>query len=233
MALSAEAFIDQLQGEIRARHANLDHPFAKRLIAGKLTKEHLRAWVCQRYKGITGIGMQNVAPLFIKAPDEGARRHIWELLGDEGGYAGEEPSHSEWLFTFGEALGLGREEIEHAEPLPETIAVRNFFLNKMHMGTFMEGLMSMVAVERQNPEGFASWANSLQERYGVRKEDLVFFLGHVEADSEESGHSGEGWEMVRLYANTDEAQEDVLRAVRESLAMYWLFMDGINRATEG
>jgi len=75
--------------------------------------------------------------------------------------------------------------------------------------------------------------HSLQERYGVRKEDLVFFLGHVEADSEESGHSGEGWEMVRLYANTDEAQENVLRAVRESLAMYWLFMDGINRATEG
>jgi hypothetical protein len=30
--------------------------------------------------------------------------------------------------------------------------------------------------------------HSLRERYGVRKENLAFFFGHVEADSEESGH---------------------------------------------
>lgn len=43
MAVSTEAFIARLQQEIRGRHANLDHPFAKKLVPGELTKEQLQA----------------------------------------------------------------------------------------------------------------------------------------------------------------------------------------------
>jgi pyrroloquinoline quinone (PQQ) biosynthesis protein C len=93
-------FVQSLRDLISRKHANLNHPFARLLIEGKLTKEQLRGWACQRYKGITGMGMKNVAPLFIKAPDERVRRHIWELLGDESGYLGDDPSHAEWLFQY-------------------------------------------------------------------------------------------------------------------------------------
>jgi coenzyme PQQ biosynthesis protein C len=230
MTSAADDFVAGLQDQIRKRHANLNHPFARLLIDGKLTKAQLRGWACQRYKGITGMGMRNVAPLFIKAPDEHVRRHIWELLGDESGYVGDDPSHSEWLFQFGAALGLSREEMEQAEPLPETVAVNSFFLCKLNLGTFLEGLMAMVAVESQNPQGFAAWAKSLQDHYGLKPEDLRFFLGHVEADSEESGHAGAAWEIVREHAATDEAQRQVRRAVADSLNVYWLSLDGIKRA---
>jgi len=230
MALAPDDLVRLLQDQIRDKHANLKHPFARLLIEGKLTKDQLKGWACQRYKGITGMGMKNVAPLFIKAPDDQVRRHIWELLGEESGYTGDDPSHSEWLFQFGTALGLSREEMEQAEPLPETVAVNSFFLSKLHLGTFLEGLMAMVAVESQNPRGFAAWAKSLQAHYGFRPHDLRFFLGHVEADSEEGGHAGAAWEIVRRHAATDEAQRQVRRAVADSLNVYWLSLDGIKRA---
>ena len=230
MASALDDFVTGLQDQIRKKHANLDHPFARLLIEGKLTREQLRGWARQRYKGITGMGMKNVAPLFVKAPDDQVRRHIWELLGEESGYIGDKPSHSEWLFQFGAALGLSREEMEETEPLPETVAVNCFFLNRLHLGSFLEGLMAMVAVESQNPQGFAAWAKSLQENYGLKPEDLRFFLGHVEADSEEGGHAGAAWEIVRQHATTDEAQRQARRAVTDSLNVYWLSLDGIKRA---
>lgn len=230
MAMAVNALVDSLRQEIRNKHANLHHPFSRLLIAGQLPLESLQGWAQQRYRGITGMGMQNIAQLFVHAPDDRARRHIWELLGDEGGYAGTEPSHAQWLFRFAQAIGVDRATMETVEPLPETVAVLSFFLQRLHQGTFLEGLMAMVAVESQNPDGFQAWSDSLMTHYGLEPDVLRFFTGHVEADDTDSGHAGEGWDFVREWARDDVTQAQVCAAVRQSLDMYWLSLDGIYRA---
>ena len=225
-----EAFTAELKQRVVERNANLRHPFARRLIEGQLTPAQLRGWAAQRYKGITGMGMANLGQLFVKAPDEDVRRHMWEVLGEEGGYAPGEASHQEWLFRFGSALGMARQDFEQVEPLPKTVAVNSFYLHKLLNRPFLEGFVSVVAVESQNPTGFAAWSEAFQKHYGLGHDDLAFFLGHIEADSNEGGHAGEGWAIVARYATTDELREAVSRTVDQALGMYWLSLDGIERA---
>jgi len=86
-----EAFTAELKQRVVERNANLRHPFARKLIEGQLTPAQLRGWAALRYKGITGMGMANLGQLFVKAPDEEVRRHMWEVLGEEGGYAPAKP----------------------------------------------------------------------------------------------------------------------------------------------
>ncbi len=225
-----DAFVAELKQRVVERNANLRHPFARKLIEGQLTPAQLRGWAAQRYKGITGMGMANLGQLFIKAPDEEVRGHIWEVLGEEGGYAHGEASHQEWLFRFGSALGMTRQDFEQLEPLPETVAVNSFYLHKLLNCSFLEGFVSVVAVESQNPTGFAAWSKAFQDHYGLERDALAFFLGHIEADSDEGGHAGEGWAIVARYAVTDELREAVSRTVDQALGMYWLSLDGIERA---
>ena len=125
---------------------------------------------------------------------------------------------------------MARQDFEQAEPLPETVAVNSFYLHKLLNRPFLEGFVSVVAVESQNPTGFAAWSEAFQKHYGLGHDDLAFFLGHIEADSDEGGHAGEGWTIVARYATTDELREAVSRTVDQALGMYWLSLDGIERA---
>lgn len=230
-SVAIDPFIAELRELVAQKHANLTHPFVQELLAGRLSREDLKIWAAQRYKGITGMGIQHIGNLFTKAPDDRVRKHIWETLGEEGGYEPGTSSHRDWLFDFGEALGMTRQEFENTRPLPETIAVKSHFLLKFYTGTFAEGFASMVCIESQNPSGFPAWAKALEGHYGVPREALAWFIGHIEADSEESGHAGEGWEIILEQARTEEQRKVVRQAVQDSLDIYWLSLDGILRAT--
>ena len=76
MTLSGEEYINQMKADIAAKHANLDHPFCQLLVAGKLTKPQLQGWAKQRFKGISGMDLGQVAQLYVKAPDDQIRRHV-------------------------------------------------------------------------------------------------------------------------------------------------------------
>ncbi len=228
---TSDAFVDELKAMVAARNANLDHPFARKIMQGEVTRDGLRIWAAQRYKGITGMGAMSLIPLLAKAPDDAVRKHMWEVIGEEGGFTGA-PSHSGWLLHFGKALGMTEEEFENARPLTETVAVRSFFMYKMAQGSFVEALSSMVPVESQNPPAFVHWAASLEKNYGIARKDLAWFIGHVEADSDDGGHGGEGWKVISRCASTDALRETVRNSVREALDIYWLSLDGIQRAAE-
>lgn len=225
----ADPFIADLKSLVERRNANLDHPFARRIIDRKASLDEIRIWALQRYKGITGLGGFVLLPLLAKAPDEASRKHMWETIGEECGYAGES-SHSNWLLVFGEAIGLAKEDFERARMLAETVAIRSYFLHKLNSAPFLEALASVVCVEAQNPRAFPSWVAALEGHYGIPRAKLKWFTGHVEADSEDNGHAAEGWNVFSRYATTEAARDQVRNAVRESLDMYWLSLDGIQRA---
>jgi pyrroloquinoline-quinone synthase len=227
---ATDPFVVELRDMVARKHANLNHPFVQELVAGRLTRDQLRLWALQRYKGITGMGLEHIGNLFVNAPDERVRKHVWHSLGEEGGYFEGTASHSQWLLSFGQALGLTREDFARVEPLPETIAINSFFLLKFDAGTFLEGFSALVCIESQNPSAFPRWTKALEEDYGIPRDALTWFYGHIEADSEDSGHAGEGWAIIREYASTEASRSLVRRTVKQALDVYWLSLDGILRA---
>jgi coenzyme PQQ biosynthesis protein C len=229
MALTGEEFVEQIKSDIAAKHANLNHPFCRLLIEGKLTREQLQGWARQRFKGISGMDLGQVAQLYVKAPDDQIRRHVLELLGEEsGGLSGK--SHKEMFLDFCQALGITKEEVLAAPVLPETLAVANLYKVRFLHDSFLEALMSMACVESQNPDAFARWIPALQDHYGIPRKHLGWFEEHVTADSTEEGHGGAAFRIVEKYAVTDEVQRKVRRAVGETLSSYWMMFDGIYRA---
>lgn len=228
-AVAIDPFVDELKSLVDGRNANLNHPFAQRVIKGEASLDELRLWALQRYKGITGLGGFSIVPLLARAPDDAARKHMWETIGEECGYTGE-ASHTNWLVVFGEAIGLKAAEFENARSLPETIAMRSFLLYRMSQVPFLEALASMVCIEAQNPRAFPQWVKTLEGHYRVPRSALKWFTGHIEADSEEDGHAGEGWAVFSRYATTEAMREQVRSAVRDALEVYWLSLDGIQRA---
>jgi pyrroloquinoline-quinone synthase len=228
MTLSSHEFVQQIKADIAAKHANLNHPFCRLLIAGKLTREQLQGWARQRYKGISGMDLGEVAQLYVKAPDEAIRKHVLELLAEEGGSLGGK-SHKQLFLEFCQAIGISNEEVWGTEILPETLAVANLYKVRFLHDSFLEGLMSMACVESQNPDGFAQWAPALEKHYGVARKHLGWFLEHVAADSTEDGHGGAAFAILQKYATTDEIQRRVRQAVGETLSSYWMMFDGIYR----
>lgn len=228
MTMNGEAYVKQIKADIAAKHANLNHPFCRLLIEGKLTRTQLQGWARQRFKGISGMDLGDVAQLYVKAPDDQVRRHVLELLGEEtGSLSGK--SHKEMFLDFCQAIGISREEVFAAPVLPETLAVANLYKIRFLHDSFLEALMSMACVESQNPDGFAQWAPALEKHYGLARKHLGWFLEHVAADSMEDGHGGAAFEILKKYAVTDEVQQRVRRAVGETLSSYWMMFDGIYR----
>jgi pyrroloquinoline-quinone synthase len=228
MSMSGEEYVGQIKSDIAAKHANLNHPFSRLLIEGKLNNEQLQGWAKQRFKGISGMDLGQVAQLYVKAPDDQIRRHVLELLGEESGSISGK-SHKEMFLDFCQAIGLSREEVVDAPVLPETLAVANLYKVRFLHDSFLEALMSMACVESQNPDGFAQWAPALEKNYGIARKHLGWFMEHVTADSAEDGHGGAAFEILQKYATTDEIQSFVRRAVAETLSTYWMMFDGIYR----
>ncbi len=230
-AVTIDPFIQELRGMVAKRNANLNHPFARRIINCEASLDDLRVWVGQRYRGITSLGGISMVPLLAKGPDEASRKHIWEAIGEECGFSGPS-SHSGWLFEFGKALGMSRADMEATTPLPETRAVRYFYLYKYSLGSFLETLAAQVSVESQNPIAFPSWVKAFEGHYRIPRANLSWFIGHIEADSEEGGHAGEGWALFSRLADTEALRDQVRNAVSEALDFYWLSLDGVQRVTQ-
>jgi len=226
--MTGKEFVKQIKSDIAVKHANLNHPFCRLLIEGKLTMEQLQGWARQRFKGISGMDIGLIAQLYVKGPDDQIRRHVLELLGEESGSLSGK-SHKQMFLDFCQAIGLSKEEVLTADVLPETLAVANLYKVRFLYDGFLEALMSMACVESQNPDGFAQWAPALEKHYGIARKHLGWFMEHVTADSTEDGHGAAAFGILEKYATSDEIQQSVRQAVRETLLSYWMMFDGIYR----
>src|SRR5205823_4040424 len=107
--------VDELRGLIEERSL-LKHPFYRAWQAGELTLEHLRGYAGQYYAHVLAFP-QYVSGAHAICPDQGERQELLENLIEEE--RGEE-NHPELWLRFAEGVGMSREDVEHAEPLPET-----------------------------------------------------------------------------------------------------------------
>jgi pyrroloquinoline-quinone synthase len=227
MALSTKAFGESLMAEVRAGRSFGGHPLWFKIQEGRLSREQLGGFAKQFFLQVVEFP-RAVSALHSRCTDLAERVKLAESVYEEetGRLSGSKP-HPELFLDFATSLGLSREEVLGATPLPSTTALVHWFEYSTKILPFLEGVAAInLAAEGQVVGAFGPFARALQKHYGLSEKDVAFWDVHELADAE---HSDVGDHIVVKHATTDELQDRIRRAVRTSLGMWWQFFDGMDR----
>ena len=213
--------IDDIQHIIEERRL-LKHPFYQAWQRGELTRDHLRGYAAQYYPHVLAFP-QYVSGAHAICPTQAERQELLENLIEEE--RGDE-NHPELWLRFAQGVGARRDDVEHAEPLPETQRLVDTFRDATMNRSFAEACAALYVYESQVPEVAKTKIAGLTSFYGIDDpRTLQFFEVHIGADEI---HSQVGASMVRR--NTDDASRDaVLLTARECADALWSFLDGVHR----
>jgi pyrroloquinoline quinone (PQQ) biosynthesis protein C len=161
-----------------------------------------------------------------------------ELIADNE--FGHGKAHWEILEDLGVAIGMNRDEIRAATPLPSTqlcwLAWETLTKNRH----WLEGLMANTCAERSNVPGYGNgrqrevgWSGVQRDQwrdlFGLDDEQLAFWGIHSEADID---HSNLGWQTVAQYAEELNMTDTVVEACRINLIVWENYFNGIGDAAE-
>jgi pyrroloquinoline-quinone synthase len=224
-------FADELQAMIRSRRSFGGHPLWRRIEAGEVPRERLGIFAAQFFLQVREFP-RAVSALHCACPFPDERIALAESLYEEetGRISGCGLPHPELFILFGEGIGLSRDAMTDATPLPGTAALIDWFELSTTQRPFLEGAAAItLAAEGQVPGAFGPFARALEHHYHLSKEAVSFWDVHEIADRE---HSDVGHSAVLAHANTQECRSRIRHAVGRSLDMWWLFFDGIQAAVD-
>jgi pyrroloquinoline-quinone synthase len=214
--------IDEIKALVEERSL-LKHPFYQAWQQGELTLDDLRGYAAQYYHHVLAFP-QYVSAAHAICPNQGERRELLENLIEEE--RGDE-NHPELWLRFGEGVGASREEVERAQPLPETRALVETFRDATSKRSFAEACAALYVYESQVPQVAKTKIAGLKRFYGLDDpRGLQFFEVHIGADEI---HSAVGAAMVRRHAIDAPSREAALRTAGECADALWGFLDGVHR----
>lgn len=221
MAVTTD-IIEEIRALIEERSL-LKHPFYQAWQRGELTLDHMRGYAEQYYHHVLAFP-QYVSGAHAICPDQGERQELLENLIEEE--RGDE-NHPELWLRFAEGVGATRDDVERAEPLPETGRLVELFRDATMKRSFAEACAALYVYESQVPPVATTKIAGLKEFYGVSDErSLQFFEVHIGADEI---HAEVGAGMVRKHAIDDASRAAVLATATECADALWGFLDGVHR----
>lgn len=226
MALTTKEFGESLMAEVRAGRSFGGHPLWFKIQEGRLSHKGLQGFARQFFLQVVEFP-RAVSALHSRCLDLEERRKLAESVYEEetGKLSGSKP-HPELFLDFAAGLGLRRDEMLAAEPLPSTAALIHWFEYSTKILPFLEGVAAInLAAEGQVVGAFGSFARALQKHYGLSEQAVAFWDVHELADAE---HSDVGDHIVVKHATTDALQERIRRVVRTSLGIWWQFFEGMD-----
>lgn len=228
MALDKAAFVQELTELIRKRRSFGGHPLWWKISEGQVSREQLQGFATQFFLQVVEFP-RAVSALHSRCPDREERIKLAEsVYEEETGRLSKSKPHPELFLDFCAGLGLKRDDVLAAEPLPGTAALIHWFEISTKERPFLEGVAAInLAAEGQVVGNFGPFADALQGHYGLSKAAVAFWDVHEVADAE---HSDVGDHIVVRHATTDAIQAGVRDAVKTSLRMWWLFFDDMDRA---
>lgn len=229
MPKSTDAFVKELIDTILEKRTFGGHPLWHQIADGKVDREGMKVFAQQFFLQVREFP-RAVSAMHANCPYAEARIELAENIYEEetGKISGCGMSHPNLFIQFGESLGLTREQMIDAKPLPGTAALIHWFEVASKNRSFLEAAAAInLAAEGQVPGAFANLARALQKHYGLSQDAVAFWDVHEEADKD---HADVGDHIVVKHASTDELQARTRAVVEESLAMWWQFFDGIQRA---
>jgi pyrroloquinoline-quinone synthase len=209
-----------LAQRIQERHL-LTHPFYQAWSAGTLSPRALREYSKQYYRHVEAFPTY-VSAVHANCPSLAIRQQLLENLIEEERGA---EHHPELWLRFAEALGVSRDEVAAADPLPETRALVRTFQELTRKSPYLVGLSALFAYEAQIPEVAATKIDGLQRFYGVADQrGLAFFQVHLQADQ---FHAETARAIFRQQVTCETASEVIL-ACEQALSSLWDMLSGIS-----
>lgn len=143
-------------------------------------------------------------------------------------------SHYELLLKQGEALGLSRDEIEHATPFPTTALAINALNDICRNREWLEALAATTGLECINHPQVRDVDGALiinnvraWEHLGLNAQQLRSRTIHMEDDER---HVEAGLTVLAAQSTTGEVRQRILCAAQEAVFAFRVLMDGIGAA---
>jgi pyrroloquinoline quinone (PQQ) biosynthesis protein C len=140
--------------------------------------------------------------------------------------------HNQLLIRLGEALGLTSQEIQDYQASPVTVAATRYWENVARTRPWLEAFATFACLEIRTSRqamgphyrGRRTRSSDAWAKLRVPPKALETFTNHEAADE---GHGYEALALLLKYADSEERQERILYAVRESLTVERMFKNNI------
>ena len=191
----------------------------------KLTKEAARVLV-EQWSSFTRHSRQCWAFVVGNCPIVEVRKFIVaENLYEEEAQEGH--SHFEILARMGIALGLTRDQIVNARPLPSTVVAMRAWEALTKNRTGYEGLAAKLVLERTNAPQCGNFSHHQDEHWrrqlGLTREETEFWWMH---DAVDQVHGDGSLHLLEKYVTRDAERKAALRAAEESMMAWQVYFDG-------
>jgi len=217
----SHAVLDRVDALIADRRL-LDHPFYTAWSKGELTREDLQVYARQYYHWVLAFPTWLSATHANTADLETRQEILANLVDEEQG----PDNHPELWLRFCDALGLDREDVRHADLLPETREAIETMRRICRDAPTAAGLAALYAYESQQPEVMKTKREGLRDRYDITDGHDYFSL-HEVLDVE---HSGAERALVARHAPGHEPA--VVGAVEGALGATYRLLDGVERVRQ-
>ena len=227
--LSGEEFIERIWQErrryVREGRIKQPHPWRVALSQGKVSRRVLIEYVKNRYYFLANINRKD-AQIIANCPIPEARRMLLRKYIDEegqdvaGGSLG--PHYYMWL-KISDALGVSREVMESfGDVLPVYRYTVDAVFNFAKQQSWLEGVAATYATEgrmwkrytrkeEHKEEGLLGEGEALVRHYGLRKDALLFYNVHSDANDE---HGNINEAILKKYCVSVVQQQQALAAAR-------------------
>jgi pyrroloquinoline quinone (PQQ) biosynthesis protein C len=141
--------------------------------------------------------------------------------------AQESHSHFDILVRMGSALGLTREQIECARPLPTTVVALRAWESLTKNRAWYEGLAAKSVLERTNHPDCGNFSHNQdlhwRRQLNLTREATEFWWMH---DAVDQIHGNGSLELLEKYLRSDEERQAALCAAEESMMAWQVYFDG-------
>jgi pyrroloquinoline-quinone synthase len=223
-ATATDEFVAALREQSRRYHDQ--HPFHRRMNAGELEPQQIRCWVANRFAYQAAIPRKDAA-ILANCPDRQVRRRWIRRIHDHDGTADGEGGIEAWL-RLGEAVGLGREEMEdQRHVVPGVRFAVDAYVTFARTRPWVEAVASSLT-ELFAPDLMAERLAAFERHYTwIDPQGLAYFRARLTQAPRDSAHA---LEVVTEHCRTPETQAAALAALSFKCDVLWSMLDAIDRA---
>ena len=208
------------------------HPWFDGIIRHRWSREQIVLGEVQHYLRVrtNPIFFGYMAVNAVAAKDYTVMDTVLENFMEE---LGGQRTHMDIMLQFLEEGGISREQADHAEPAPGTLAAIEMIIGCCQRRSALEGVAMLAFVESQlGGAGKVSDKvyRELTGHYGFSPRAAETYQLHAEEDE---GHGGRQIEAIRQLATDDATQAKVRAAVKLGLTAFTLEWDGHVQAMTG
>jgi pyrroloquinoline-quinone synthase len=217
--MTSKTFAAELDARI-APHELLNHRFYRAWIAGKLTREHLRAYAMEFFHPVAAFPTF-LSALHCRLDDGPLRRTVLRHLADE---EVEGRAHTDLWMDFAAGLGLSSSQVRLSQPSDAVRRLIENFYRSACQDPPIRVLAAIYAYQSQVARRSGEKARALLHHYGADERTCGFFVLHSYADAVHS----QVWraELLRLVARNQHMARPALESAGRAAEWMWEALDG-------